>query len=482
MAAIQEPSTSDEVHIALKAAPAEVTLFPGKATRVWTYRGEVIKGDPNAVQHLPGSYLGPILRLRKGQRVRLEFTNELPEPSIVHWHGLHVPEEADGHPRLAIGTGQTYVYEFEVANRAGTYWYHPHPHGRTGPQVYNGLAGLLLVSDEEESAAGLPSGEHDIPLVIQDRTFDADNQLVYLADGMLGFLGERILVNGQPDFILPVATRAYRLRILNGSNSRTYKLGWHDGTPLTVIATDGGLLESAIERDYVVLSPGERVELWADLTGREVGTELRLQSLPFFGGETGGMGMMGPGGMMGDGSALPNGDEFTVMRAYIEREADETSALPERLSTPQFHRPEDAVNRRRPRTFEIMMQRMQWLLNGRSFEMEEVARDEVVKLGDLEVWEFVNQRGGMVMIHPMHIHNVQFQVIDRQVLPQLAEAWQTVSAGYVDEGWKDTVLVMPGERVKVLLKFEDYEGLYLYHCHNLEHEDFGLMRNYRVRA
>ena len=482
--AAEFPSSPGEVHIALKAVPSEVTLLPGKATRVWTYQGEVLEGDPSAVQHLPGTYLGPMLRLRKGQRVRLDFTNELPEPSIVHWHGLHVPQEADGHPRLAIGTGETYTYEFEVRNRAGTYWYHPHPHGRTGPQVYYGLAGLLLVSDEEEAAADLPSGEQDIPLVIQDRTLDTDNQLVYLGNGMMdqmmGFLGDRILVNGQPDFVLPVAMRTYRLRVLNGSNSRTYKLGWHDDTPLTVIATDGGLLERPIQRDYVVLSPGERVELWADFAGRKVGTELRLQSLPFFGGEVGMMGMMGRGGMMGGGSALPNGKEFTVMRVYFQREASETSELPERLSTLQFHRQEDAVNRRRPRAFEITMQRMAWFLNGRTFEMEDTARNEVVKLGDLEVWEFVNQRGGMSMIHPMHVHNVQFQVLERQVLPGLTEQWETVQGGYVDEGWKDTLLLMPGERAKILLKFEDYEGLYLYHCHNLEHEDLGLMRNYRV--
>jgi FtsP/CotA-like multicopper oxidase with cupredoxin domain len=474
------------MHIALRAVPSEVTLLPGEATRVWTYQGEVLKGDSNVVQHLSGSYLGPILRLRKGQKVRLDFTNDLPEPSIVHWHGLHVPQEADGHPRLAIGPGETYTYAFEVHNRAGTYWYHPHPHGRTGPQVYYGLAGLLLVSDEEEAAAGLPSGEQDIPLVIQDRTFDADNQLVYLDNGMMdqmmGFLGDRILVNGQPDFVLPVATRAYRLRVLNGSNSRTYKLGWHDGTPLTVIATDGGLLERPVQRDYVVLGPGERIELWADFVGRKVGTELRLQSLPFFGGEVGMMGMMGRGRMMGGGSALPNGSEFTVMRVYFGREAAETTELPERLSTLQFHRQEDAVNRRRPRAFEIAMQRMAWFLNGRTFEMEATARNEVVKLGELEVWKFVNQRGGMSMIHPMHVHNVQFQVLERQMLSGLTEQWETVRGGYVDEGWKDTVLLMPGERAKILLKFEDYEGLYLYHCHNLEHEDLGLMRNYRVRA
>jgi FtsP/CotA-like multicopper oxidase with cupredoxin domain len=486
------PVSSDEVHIALRAAPSEIPILPGQVTRAWTYQGEVLEGDSGAVQQIPGSYLGPILRLRKGQKVRLDFTNDLPEPSIVHWHGLHVPQEADGHPRLAIEPGETYRYEFEMRNRAGTYWYHPHPHGRTGPQVYYGLAGLLLVSDDEEAAAGLPSGQYDVPLVIQDRTLDANNQWVYLRNGMMdqmvGFLGDRILVNGQPDFVLPVETRAYRLRLLNGSNSRTYKLGWHDGTPLTVIATDGGLLEKPVQRDYVVLSPGERIELWVDFAGRQVGTGLRLQSLPFFGGEVGAMGMMGRGGMMGGrgmtggGSALPNGSEFTVMRVYFESEAVENSELPETLSAPRFHRQEDAVNRGRSRTFAIAMQRMAWFLNGRRFEMEETTRNEVVKLGDLEVWEFDNQHGGMSMIHPMHVHNVQFQVIEREMLPGLVEPWETVRGGYVDEGWKDTVLLMPGERVKILLKFEDYEGLYLYHCHNLEHEDQGLMRNYRVQA
>ena len=128
------------------------------------------------------------------------------------------------------------------------------------------------------------------------------------------------------------------------------------------------------------------------------------------------------------------------------------------------------------------MRRMQWLTNGRSFEMEGVARDELVRLGDLEVWEFDNEQAGMPMIHPMHVHNVQFQVVERQVLPQWIDTWETVSGGLVDNGWKDTVLVMPGGRVKVLMRFEHNAGLYLYHCHNLEHEDMGFMRNYRIRA
>jgi FtsP/CotA-like multicopper oxidase with cupredoxin domain len=148
-----------DVEIALRAGTAQVPILPGSSTKVWQYQGEVLKGAPEALQDLPNTYLGPAFHLKKGQNVRVHFTNELPEVSIVHWHGLHVPEAADGHPRLAINTGETYVYDFQVSNRAGTYWYHPHPHGRTGPQVYYGLAGLFIVSDEEGVSRGSDSGE-----------------------------------------------------------------------------------------------------------------------------------------------------------------------------------------------------------------------------------------------------------------------------------------------------------------------------------
>lgn len=134
-----------DVELALAAAPDEVAVLPGAPTRVWRFAGRVVKGPAGTLQVLPGSYLGPVIHLRRGQKVRVRFTNHLAEDSIVHWHGLDVPEAADGHPRLAIGPGREHVYEFEVTNRAGTYWYHPHPHMRTGPQVYQGLAGLLLV-------------------------------------------------------------------------------------------------------------------------------------------------------------------------------------------------------------------------------------------------------------------------------------------------------------------------------------------------
>src|SRR5688572_26490357 len=236
-----------DVELELTAAPGEAAVLPGAPTRVWKFTGRVVRGPAGALTTLPGSYLGPVIRLRRGQRVRIRFRNELGEPSIVHWHGLDVPARADGHPRLAIESGREYVYDFDVINRAGTYWYHPHPHMRTGAQVYQGLAGLLIVSDSEEEALGLPAGDGELLCVLQDRRFDARNQFVYAGGGMgmaammqtmNGWLGDHILLNGRPRPTLLVDRRTYRVRILNGSNARIYKLGWSDGSPLTVIGGD----------------------------------------------------------------------------------------------------------------------------------------------------------------------------------------------------------------------------------------------------
>jgi FtsP/CotA-like multicopper oxidase with cupredoxin domain len=512
-----ESAAPADLELALTAGASTASILPGGETRVWRYAGEVLSGDPAGLQTLPDSYLGPIIRTAQGQRVRIRFHNELAEESIIHWHGMIVPHEMDGHPQDVVGPGETYSYEFDVQNRAGTYWFHPHPHGRTGPQVYNGLAGLLLVSDPEEAALNLPGGEYDIPLVIQDRLFDAENQFVYPAGDvtgdadpqsgrgmgggmmggmrggrmqrgrgnmhqgmmaqMMGMLGDRILVNGKPDASLSVANRAYRLRLLNGSNARIYKLGWSDGTPLTVIASDGGLLERPVQKPYVMLAPGERVELWADFSPYAVGTQLQLQSQAFSGVEMGGM-----MGMMGN-SGLPNGAPFPVLTVNVEREAEQNATLPERLSAIERLRADEAANAENPYQIALLMQQMTWTLNGRTFDMHGVAQEEQVQLGDLVLWEFANLPGqGMMadfMAHPMHIHGVQFQVVEREVDPNYRAGWESVRAGYMDEGWKDTVLVMPGERVRVIMRFTQ-PGLFLYHCHNLEHEDMGMMRNYLV--
>lgn len=477
---------SPALSLDLTAERTTVPILPGAETPVWRYQATARQGAAEALQVLENSYLGPIFRVKRGQRIQVKLKNELSDPTIIHWHGLLIPEEMDGHPRYAIAPGATYDYDFTVLNRAGTYWFHPHPHGLTGPQVYFGLAGLFIVSDEEEAALGLPSGEYDLPLVIQDRLFDSNNRLVYMTSMMeqvTGFVGDTILVNGQPNAWFDVKASAYRLRLLNGSNSRIYKLAWDNNSPLTVIATDGGLLESPVTRDYVMLAPGERVELWADFS--DLG-DTRIVSLPFDAGVSGG-GMMG-GGMMGGASGLPNGARLEIAEFRVGAAGEKSLLLPQHLSNIARYKTQDAANRNRPRSFSLVMQGMTHTINGRVFEMDAVAKDEIVRLGDLEIWEFINREGrmgmgsmmNMEMPHPMHIHGVQFQVFERQAADNVKRQYEQVSAGFVDEGWKDTVLVMPGERVRLLVRFDDFAGMYLYHCHNLEHEDAGMMRNYRV--
>ena len=181
--------------------------------------------------------------------------------------------------------------------------------------------------------------------------------------------------------------------------------------------------------------------------------------------------------MMGSGAELPNGAGFLILRVKVNRQEKETRVLPQRLSTIYRDRLADAVNRENPRRFHLVMRHMTWTINGRTFRMREVAGDEKVRLNTLEVWEFINEgngmgmMGGMSMPHPMHLHGMQFQVLSRRGVRH---------DGYVDEGWKDTVLLMPGERIRLLVRFGDYPGLFLYHCHNLEHEDMGMMRNYLI--
>ena len=478
--------TSASLAVDLTATRTTVPILSGAETAVWHYQAAVREGSPGSLQILDDSYLGPIFRVKQGQRIQVKLKNDLTDPTIIHWHGLRIPESMDGHPRTVIAPGETFDYDFTVRNRAGTYWFHPHPHQMTGRQAYFGMAGLFIVSDDEETALGLPSGDYDLPLVIQDRLFDSNNKLLYMVNGpmdqMTGFVGDTILVNGKPNTVLDVKASAYRLRLLNGSNSRIYKLAWEDGSPLTVIATDGGLLEAPVTRDYLMLAPGERAELWVDFTNRK---DTKLVSMPFDAGSNTGM-------MMGGGANLPNGAQFEILRVHIGEKGSNVAHLPEKLSAITRHKIADAVNSNNPRAFTLAMQGMIHTINGRVFEMDAVANDEIVHLGDLEVWEFVNSEGsgggmGMGMMnvpmpHPMHMHGVQFQVTERQIDPNFRAQYDQVSTGFVNDGWKDTVLVMPGERVKVLVRFEDFAGTYLYHCHNLEHEDAGMMRNYRVEG
>jgi FtsP/CotA-like multicopper oxidase with cupredoxin domain len=483
------PSFVPDVELGITARPGEASILPGAPTEVWRYTGAVLSGPASTLEPVPDSYLGPTLRLRRGQKVRIRFSNRLPDPSIMHWHGLDVPAAADGHPRLAIPGGAEYVYEFEVANRAGTYWYHPHPDMQTGPQVNRGLAGLLIVSDDEEEALELPAGANDLTCVLQDRRFDTDNQLVYstaMMDMQTGFLGDRVLVNGKPRPSWSLATQAYRIRVLNGSNARIYKLAWSDGTPMTVLGTDGGLLARPVSQRYVTLAPAQRADLWLDLSRRAIGTALELRSESFAlgdaglvmgGGGMGGMGGrgMGRGGGMSGGS-LPLGAPVSLLGIDVARREASTPRLPERLSTLEaVPVPVPGASVRR---VSLSFQRMQWLLDGRVFAMDEVAQDETVVAGSTHIWELTNVGGpmGMQMAHPIHLHGRQFRVLGRTGGDQA----NTLRDGAMDGGLMDTVLVLPDETVRIQVTFSTHPGLFLYHCHILEHEDMGMMRNFRV--
>jgi FtsP/CotA-like multicopper oxidase with cupredoxin domain len=545
-----------DVEIEFTARKAYVPVMPsGPNTNVQKYYAKLVKGPENTLQQLKGNYLGPVLNLEKGQKVRIYFNNDLSEPSIIHWHGLHVPQKSDGHPMYAIQPGERYVYEFEVMNRAGTSFYHSHTHEMTATQVYRGLAGYITVTDEYEKALELPVGEYDLPLVIQDRSFNDKNQLQYIRGmhgRMLGFLGDKILVNGKPDIVFNVKSRAYRCRAVNGSNSRIYKLGWDDGTPLTAIATDAGLLEKPETRPYIMLAPGERVDLWLDFSGRKVGSKLVMYSLPYSGamppmvermmngesggGKQGGRGMMGGmmgmkgggmrGGMMGRmkgnmgggmmrggmgmmSGSLAQGAKFPIVTFHVTEKVSDSPDLPAKLVNIQRFTENDVDNANNPVPIGITMKPMSPQLNGKSFSMDRVMDYEKIPLNSIKKIKIFHdhgpkksahqdesgkggmqmgaggmQGGGMGMMmsmaHPIHLHGQQFQIISRKMEGMRKQEYDTVKEGYIDSGWKDTVLVMPGEEIEVIKPFQDFKGLFLYHCHNLEHEDLGMMRNFYV--
>jgi len=480
------PNFHPDVELDLVCKPIEISILKGAPTKVLHYQATLIKGPKDTVVDIPHSYLGSMIRLQKGQKVRINFHNALSQSSVVHWHGLHVPQMMDGHPQYAIESAETLVYEFEVMNRANMNMYHPHPHGATAKQVYLGLAGAVIVNDDEEAALDLPAGEYEIPLVIQDKQFDSDNQLVYSPNRhqrMTGVTGDNILVNGQANFHLEVESRAYRLRVMNGSTSRIYKLAWDDGMPMTIIGVDGGLLEQPEVKPYVMLAPGERLDVWADFSARNEGSQLTLKSLAF-------SGVMPKMAMGMNRSSLAVGSEYPICTIKVTRKVSESHKLPTKLAKIHRYGIHETANPNNPLPISISESPMSMLLNGRAYEFNHPLPSERVKMGSIQLLEIFHAQsnmgmsggmGGMnmTMPHPIHLHGQQFEIMSRSISGDTSD-YDTVREGFIDSGLKDTVLVMPMERIKVIKPFQDFKGLYLYHCHNLEHEDMGMMREFLV--
>lgn len=445
-------------------------------------------------QYAGRDYTSPTLRIKQGSRFNARLQIDLKEPDIVHWHGLHVPADMDGQPRSTLDPGQHFDYAFTVTNRAGLYWYHTHAHHLTAHGAYFGLTGLFIIDDDEDTALraalNLEPGVTEIPLVIQDKQFTKAGELTYDTNPMqkhMGQLGDTMLVNFTPDAQFDIGNRLYRFRILNGSNSRIYKLAFlHKGKllPYTVIGTDAGLLERPHTAQSEYLSTAERIDILFDASALRKGDEVMLKSLafpPLEGGSMANMGAMmggvtGTGGM--GGATLDLGAEFDIMKLVVtEQTSGGPVAIPERLST---IKPIDTRGVT-PRLVTLTVKNMHWLINGESFDLDRYPLKS--RRNTIEVWDFQNAE--MSMPHPMHMHGFSFQVVERRNSPTHVRALAKDAQGrqITDLGWKDTVQVWPGETVRIAIDFtHPYPGdqLYLVHCHNLEHEDQGMMVNHLV--
>ena len=445
---------------------------------------EFLPGIATSTAGVNGSYLGPTLRVRRGDDVDLVVVNQLDEVSTMHWHGMHVPAKMDGTPHQAIEPGESWTASFPIDQQAATMWYHPHPHGKTGRQVYSGIAGQLWIDDENSESLDLPNtyGVNDFPLIIQDRIFDDDGQFQFrLSRGAV--YGDTILVNGTVNPYLTLDAEEIRFRILNGSNARIYYIGFEDERTFRQIATDGGFLEEPIQIQRLPLAPGERAEILVDLSD---GQRARLKSFPdagllqttesFFDGAGSGhfhLVELRPRDKRGSNKSKPSSPrKLNEIVRLDPNDAVRTRMM--ELGGPVQRNP-DAEPNERNRGIREEGQRREGFgfrqrlpINGKVMDMHRV--DERVRLGDTEIWELINRTG---QPHPFHVHLVQFQIVNRNGVPPTG----------AELGWKDTVLVHPGNNVRIIMEFKKYadpQTPYMYHCHIMEHEDNGMMGQFLV--
>ncbi|RJQ71677.1 copper oxidase [Pseudonocardiaceae bacterium YIM PH 21723] len=421
------PESDGRIGLNMQAGSAE--LLAGKTAATWGFNG---------------SYLGPTIRLRRGEQVRMAVTNRLPELSTVHWHGIRVPAAMDGGPHQLILPGETWTPQWTVDQPASTCWYHPHPHGSTAMHVHKGLAGLLLV--DEPGGPELPDryGENDIPLILQDKRFTAKGEFAGdVLTGTFGLLGDTMLVNGTHDPYLEVAHRRVRFRVLNASNARMYHLVFADNRRFQVIATDAGLLPAPVEVGTVALTPGERVEIVVEFAAGESAI-LRSQAREH-------------GMDLNDDYGIDKGD-FDILRITAAARLTDGPPVPARLSpVGPVQVPSGAPVRR----FTL---NGSGSINGR--EMDPSRIDEVIPAGAKEIWEVRNPG----FAHNFHIHEVAFTVLDGGGEPTYG-------------GRKDTVFVPPGKTVRLAVEFgrhTDPRAPYMFHCHILRHEDNGMMGQFLI--
>jgi spore coat protein A len=441
-----------------------------------------------------GSYPGPTILASVGNMVDVTWINDLRDstgtlrsehylavdlcvhgpdmagPSariVTHLHGGHVGPESDGYPTQTSLPGQRQTFHYPNINQLpATLWYHDHALGITRLNVMMGLAGFYLLTDAFENALGLPSGEYEVGLAIQDRTFHPDGSLLYPAVWQDHWFGDKALVNGKVWPYFNVKRGKYRFRMLNGSTSRVYTLKLSNGAPFMQLGTEGGLLGAAVARDSITITPGERADVVIDFAPFAAGTEIILTNgapAPFPIGDP-----MEP--------ALPN-----IMKFIVQSTAGHTAPIPATLRPVTRLVEADSLVHR-----DFVLAKTPgpppcggsiWTINGGTFD----DAPEFPVLGSTEVWRFINRSGS---VHPMHMHMVMFQILDRQPFIVQADTIALVGSpippGPEEAGWKDTAPVYPNQVMRVITRFEDYAGRYVYHCHILEHEENEMMRQFQV--
>ena len=442
-------SSNGLLELDLEASERSVNLG-GQQAYLLTYNGQIP---------------APRLEAKPGDKVRIHFTNNLEQPTNIHYHGLHIPitDNADN-VFLKIEPGEKLTYEFQIPNNhpSGTFWYHPHLHGLVAEQLFGGLAGLFIVRGEDDEIPELQAAQEEF-LVLQDFSIDSQGRRSDSAHMslMMGREGEIITANGQVNPSINLTQGGLlRLRILNASPSRFYRLALEDHA-FYHIATDGNSLNEPVEVNEVLLTPGQRADIL--VKGDKESGQYRLLNLPY---DRGSMGMMGGGMMGGRGMMGSNPDEAIALATVNYASAVESVALPTKINSISAL-PEPQTVRR----FELNHGMspgvgMAFLINGEYYQGKDRIHTEV-KLNTVEDWELVNTG---VMDHPFHVHGNAFQVISRNGQAESLLAW------------RDTVLVKRGETVRIRIPFNDFSGKTVYHCHVLDHEDLGMMGNLMISA
>jgi spore coat protein A, manganese oxidase len=482
----------DPLPIPAVAQPVGKHLNPSRRAQVPFYRIAMeefyskIHRDvaPTRFWGYGNSVPGPTIEAHSGQAIMVDWPNRLPSKhflpidhnlmgaekggaesrTVVHVHGGRVPPDSDGWPEDCYTPGKSVTYHYPNQQEAAMLWYHDHAMGINRLNICAGMAGLYVVRDSFEDALNLPKGEFEVPLVLMDRMIRADGQIYYpvtqLPDApwIPEYIGNAVLINGKLLPYLDVLPRKYRFRVLNASNARFYFLSLDNGAPFQQIGTDQGLLPAPVKMNQLAIAPGERADVVLDFAEHR-GQRILLRNSP-----------------------------STLMQFRVgEERVTDPSALPQTLRGVPKMAEREAVRTRQLSLQEVdnlVGEPMIHLLDGKRWH-EPVSEKPV--LGSTEIWEFLNLTDDA---HPIHLHLVRFQILDRRTIDVSAYTYDdklrytsdAVPPDPNEAGWKDTVRASPGASTRIIVKFDGYAGRYVWHCHILEHEDNEMMRPYEVVA